>query len=659
MKKSSGCGWGYKGISIFIISFLLLTVFAFCGYAEEIDDIRAAIQEKGLNWVAEENELSLLPLEEKIKRLGILEGEDKAYLAAEPAPLPDSNLTALDPYLDWRNYNGYNYVTPIKNQGSCGSCWAFSSTAAIESKILINKGVSVNLSEQVLVSCSGAGSCSGGYEGYAANYLKYTGIPLESCYPYTTSNGNCPDACPARLGQSYKISNWGYVSANVTAIKTAIATYGPVVARFAVYSDFYNYKSGVYSYAYGGYCGLHAILVVGYDDYNNCFIVKNSWGSNWGERGYFRINYNQVGSYPVYFGSQVEAYYNGIFPWDSCTDPYEPNDDSNSAYTIASGGTYNGRICSPDDLDWFNINVSSPGVITLTLNVPSSNDYDIQLYNPAGKRVAFSDNTMGLAEYISWAAGITGAYKVPVYGYNKDYNTSAAYSLYYSFTPIGINLAAPNGAHYDGCWYYSPPTFTWSTYGDTSYFKTEEIQFSALPDFSTYTKVSLVLGSTTFTPTAAVWKKIMLLPGAAGGTVYWRVKATMTDKGLAYSNVYSFTINAPAPVTGFGISPVSKSSLTMPTISWDENCNKKFKVWFGSAADFTLTTTKKKALTFNDTVPTDNGGVFSQLLTSGQWKAIRGVVVDVAGSNIYYYVEAWDAVNRHSVTGVSSFTLAP
>jgi len=93
---------------------------------------------------------------------------------------------------DWRSFNSKNYVTPVRDQGSCGSCWAFSTTAALESYTLIQNNtpdVNLDLSEQVLVSCGQAGNCKGGWPDRASDYLKSSGLPLESCYPDTALNG--------------------------------------------------------------------------------------------------------------------------------------------------------------------------------------------------------------------------------------------------------------------------------------------------------------------------------------------------------------------------------------------------------------------------------------------------------------------------------------
>ena len=211
-----------------------------------------------------------------------------------------------------------NYVTPVRNQSSCGSCWAFAAAGALESYTLIKNnlaGQDINLSEQVLVSCSGAGSCGGGSIGSASNYIRDKGLPVEGCFPYTATNNLCSSACYTYQTDSYRIQSWAYVattSVSVEAIKNALVTYGPLVTTMDVYADFFNYRTGIYSYVSGAYQGGHAILIVGYDDAAQCFKAKNSWGTGWGEAGYFRIAYSAVGN-PVYFGEFTIAY-NGAAP---------------------------------------------------------------------------------------------------------------------------------------------------------------------------------------------------------------------------------------------------------------------------------------------------------------------------------------------------------
>lgn len=281
-----------------LASLCILLLNANLAFSAEIDEIRSAINSRKANWIAEENPISLLPKEERRKRLGASEGlilpEGTAgEFSYAPASVPSA--------FDWRNASGNNFVTPVRDQGNCGSCWAFAVTAALESKALITfnwPGTNLDLSEQIVVSCSGAGSCSGGSPGTASNFLKTTGTNLESCYPYLAKNGNCSSACSNWQSSIYKINSWSYVSSGsspaASALKNAIYTSGPVIAVFDVYTDFFSYHSGVYSYVSGAYEGGHAILIVGWNDADGAFIVKNSWDTDWGESGYFRIAYGEL-----------------------------------------------------------------------------------------------------------------------------------------------------------------------------------------------------------------------------------------------------------------------------------------------------------------------------------------------------------------------------
>lgn len=215
---------------------LVLTLVAFnqaCCFAQEIsaEAVNQAIRESGANWVAQENEISRLPMEEKVKLLGAQRPDylqDSANLGSqEPLILPEGSLP---PALDWRN-NGGNYVTPVRNQKSCGSCWAFSSTGALESAVLRAAnapGVDLDLSEQVLVSCAGLGGCNGEYIENGMAYIQSAGLPLENCFKYTAKNSAC-SACSTYLTNVFRASGvevvvqWQF--ADATALKNAIATY--------------------------------------------------------------------------------------------------------------------------------------------------------------------------------------------------------------------------------------------------------------------------------------------------------------------------------------------------------------------------------------------------------------------------------------------------
>ena len=239
-----------------------------------------------------------------------LRGKEKAALSSsETAPIPD--IVGAPATLDWRNVGGISYVSPVKSQGSCGSCWAFATTAGTESQLMIaTGGMPIDLAEQILVSCSNAGSCSGGVTVNASNFIRDVGLPLESCFKYTATNNVCSNACLNWQDNTYKIKGWHRASTTyikVDDIRNALFTYGPLIVTMSVYSDFYSYRSGVYSYATGSYVGDHAVLVVGYDDAQRAFVVKNSWGSGWGEAGYFMISYGEVGG-ATNLGASTIAY---------------------------------------------------------------------------------------------------------------------------------------------------------------------------------------------------------------------------------------------------------------------------------------------------------------------------------------------------------------
>lgn len=288
------------GIALSALS-LLAAIPAISG-AAGLEEISRAIQSRGARWTAGENSMTRLPAAARRKRLGNLSISGALPLETAPGQTSTAQapVTGSSPAtLDWRANNG-NFVTPVRDQGACGSCWAFAAAAALESRYLITSnrpGHDLNLSEQVLVSCSGAGTCNGGYISFASDYLRDSGLPLEPCYPYLAANGTCADACANWQATGYRISGWRYVTtstATVTALKAALTTYGPLVTTMVVYSDFYAYNSGIYSRTSTTREGGHAVLLVGYDDTNHCFIVKNSWGTGWGESGFFRIAYSEL-----------------------------------------------------------------------------------------------------------------------------------------------------------------------------------------------------------------------------------------------------------------------------------------------------------------------------------------------------------------------------
>jgi C1A family cysteine protease len=200
-----------------------------------------------------------------------------------------SNAAGAPASIDWRNKGA---VTSVKDQGQCGSCWTFSATGAIEGAWAVSKGQLVDLAEQQLVDCAtgisyGSHGCSGGMMEGAFKYVIEHGQCSLASYPYTAKDGTCTK-CTAVA----HVSSCSDVKPNdQISLKGAVAQQPVAIAIEADTRYFQSYSSGVLTSSSCGTSLDHGVLIVGYGSENGIdyWLVKNSWGTSWGDKGYVKI----------------------------------------------------------------------------------------------------------------------------------------------------------------------------------------------------------------------------------------------------------------------------------------------------------------------------------------------------------------------------------
>lgn len=216
-------------------------------------------------------------------------GQGMPGMLSSLQPLPKHQLPAS---VDWRDQG---VVTAVKNQGGCGSCWAFAATETVESAYARATGDLVELAPQAFVSCmanpdqcGGSGGCEGAIAELAFNYTAEKGMPLAGDFPYTASDSACIDYTPA-----VKVDGYVTLPTNdADALATALANIGPIAVSVAA-SQFSYYGGGIFNGCTGstGAEINHAVQAVGYsEDY---WLIRNSWGSSWGESGYIKLSRSQ------------------------------------------------------------------------------------------------------------------------------------------------------------------------------------------------------------------------------------------------------------------------------------------------------------------------------------------------------------------------------
>jgi len=226
--------------------------------------------------------------------------ENKNYnnhMLAKDFIVPENTIEepGLPPFVDWREND---MVTPVKNQQQCGSCWSFSAVGSMEGQHAKQTNELLSLSESQIVDCDTKDSgCNGGWMDNAFMYAIKNGMETESEYPYKPIDGTC-NYTKSKVKASF--SSYKDVPGGESGLKAAVSKIGPIsVAIDASRADFQFYKEGIY---YNPNCSQtlldHGVLVVGYGTSNETdyWIVKNSWGESWGNKGYIWMARNQNNS---------------------------------------------------------------------------------------------------------------------------------------------------------------------------------------------------------------------------------------------------------------------------------------------------------------------------------------------------------------------------
>ena len=256
--------------------------------AEMVDEINASGSWKAsLDWVN-----------------GMTIGQAKRKLGGAHRPVnkfPAYKPGVLDQYLqipDAFSWQGNQCLGAIRNQGDCGSCWAFGASETFSDRVCLgtNAAQNVVLSPQWLVSCDNSNyGCGGGYLDLVWDYINTNGIPLETCDPYNSGDNDESGSCSANCSTFYQ-STTPVPYNGPAAIQTGLLT-GPLETCFQVYQDFMSYSSGIYVHTTGDFVGGHCTKMVGWGNDNgvNYWIVANSWGTGWGQEGFFWIEFGQCG----------------------------------------------------------------------------------------------------------------------------------------------------------------------------------------------------------------------------------------------------------------------------------------------------------------------------------------------------------------------------
>ena len=266
-----------------------------------LEEVKSAIKEQGQSWKAGETEVGIQFEKHfesgNFRSLGLsIGGPEPSGGPGRPTQQRFAFQAVIEPpeLVDWRDVNGKDWTTKVRDQRRCGACVSFATCAVLGSRIKIGRAdakFDIDLSVAHLFFCgAGDNACEDGWQiGQALNRSRKYGVGKESDFPYQDRQIKCKKTSPY-----VRVSRWRRPK-EIIDRKKALYLRGPVIGAMVVYSDFVWYKGGVYRPTTAEVVGLHAIAVIGYDDPKGCWIVQNSWGAKWGVGGYTQIGYGCCG----------------------------------------------------------------------------------------------------------------------------------------------------------------------------------------------------------------------------------------------------------------------------------------------------------------------------------------------------------------------------
>ncbi len=292
-------------------------------------------------------------------------------------------VLALPTEFDYRDHNGQNWMTPVKNQGSCGSCGVFATLGSVEALYNIERNdpnFDLDLSEQHLVSNYSDQSCSGA--GNAGYTIKDKGIVDEQCFTYKASDSNMDDICGGPNGEEWekrlwKIKSWSAWSVGSNEdIKDRLIDYGPLYISIAMDGSFSN---GVYSNC--GSTANHAVVLVGYNDSGNYWIAKNSWGNSWNGDGYFKLDYDTCGPKSFYFAHTIEQ--NSNYSTEANESSIsELNEQDENKYSLNEEAEFTYDLSKQEGADKIALVIEQYKVNNVSMNISYCNEnYNFTIQN--------------------------------------------------------------------------------------------------------------------------------------------------------------------------------------------------------------------------------------------------------------------------------------